>query len=68
MSQSFNGKPTVCNGGVICAHCGETKPYLDALRVNGKLPVYLDAPQTQGNYIILYSIICCCSNHTLYLY
>ena len=68
MSHSFTGTP---NGGLFCAHCGKTEPYLDALRVNGKLPVCLDAPQTQGDYIILYSNmynIWYCSYYTLYLY
>ena len=46
MSHSFTGTPI--NGIPVCAHCGETKAYLDGLRGQngGRLPVCPDAPTT----------------------
>ncbi len=42
-------------GIVCCEHCGETKAYLDTIRVEGKLPPCQEAEDTPAGNELSYS-------------
>jgi glutaredoxin len=64
-------KFTRTTAGSVCEHCGKTKEYLDARRIEGKLPICPDAPeneQPQGTPFFIHYLIKIIDSCRLYLF